>query len=237
MDILLEARKDSGEPLTFKEMRDEVDTFMFEGHDTTSSGMMWTLWLMGKYPEVQTELQAELDELFGAPQRGIPLSPTYEDVHKLRFLKLVLRESHRFYSPVPGAERRATSDIDIGRGVIVPAGAALSIGIQELHNNPSVWPNPEVFDPRRHQQDDAQDSASATLRNVSAAARAYSFVPFSAGPRNCVGQNFAETEEKVVLVTLLHYFRVEAVGEAQPFAEMVMRNKGKLLLRLSRRAA
>eukprot|EP00004_Rigifila_ramosa_P020745 TRINITY_DN541_c0_g2_i2.p1 TRINITY_DN541_c0_g2~~TRINITY_DN541_c0_g2_i2.p1 ORF type:complete len:551 (+),score=168.96 TRINITY_DN541_c0_g2_i2:1045-2697(+) len=223
LDILLGAKDETGKKLTFKEMRDEIDTFMFEGHDTTSCGLMWTLWLLGKHPEYQKQVQTELDEHFGKAEKGKYFCPSTEELNKLKFLRLVLRESHRVYPPVPGVSRNSDGNVSID-GTRVPPNVRLGVDFRLLHRNPAVWERPDDFWPERHLQEQQKEE------------RVYTLVPFSAGSRNCIGQNFAELEEKTVLAILLHHFWFESVGEAKPMSELVLRNAQPLKIRVTPRS-
>ncbi|KAK7478152.1 hypothetical protein BaRGS_00030599 [Batillaria attramentaria] len=188
LDILLTAKDETGKGLTDLEIRNEVDTFMFEGHDTTASAISWILYSLAKHPEYQQKVQAEIDEVLGDRQ-----DVEWTDLPKLEYLTQVIKEGMRLHCPVPFIQRQLTQPTTI-EGVTLPVGTYCTIHLLNLHHNPLVWPDPWTFDPDRFHPDNMKDKDT------------YAFVPFSAGPRNCIGQHFAMNEEKVVLSRLLHKF-------------------------------
>ncbi|XP_072030701.1 cytochrome P450 4F2-like [Amphiura filiformis] len=191
LDILLSAKDKDGSGLTDQEIQDEVDTFMFEGHDTTASGVSWFLYTMAVKPKIQDKCRREIDEYFqlkGTDQLE------WDDMNNLPYLTMTIKESLRWSSPVPFIVRRVTRDITLPDGAVLPAGSFASVLLLGIHMNSAVWKDPQYFDPERF--------SSENMKNMPP----YSFVPFSAGPRNCIGQNFALNEMKITCATLLHNF-------------------------------
>ncbi|KAG9335987.1 hypothetical protein JZ751_003386, partial [Albula glossodonta] len=179
LDMLLKTTDEDGNKLTHKDIQEEVDTFMFRGHDTTAASMNWAIHLIGSHPEVQKKVQQELQEVFGQSDRPI----NTEDLKKLRYLECVIKESLRLFPAVPFFARSICEDCHIN-GFKVPKGANAIIMPYALHRDPRYFPNPEEFRPERF------------LPENSEGRHAYSFIPFSAGLRNCIGQRFAVMEEK-----------------------------------------
>ncbi|XP_072031298.1 ultra-long-chain fatty acid omega-hydroxylase-like [Amphiura filiformis] len=191
LDILLSAKDEDGSGLTDQEIQDEVDTFMFEGHDTTSSGLSWFLFNMAIRPEIQVKCQKEVDDYFRSKGKD---QLDWDDLNNLPYLTMCLKESMRMNPPVPNIARRLTRDLTFPDGNVVPAGAFITTIIMGVHHSPLTWKEAELFIPERF--------SSENLKNMPP----YSYVPFSAGPRNCIGQNFAMNEMKITLATLLHNF-------------------------------
>ncbi|XP_046578718.1 ultra-long-chain fatty acid omega-hydroxylase-like [Haliotis rubra] len=193
LDVLLSAKDADGKGLTPLEIRNEVDTFLFEGHDTTTSGISWTLFTMASKPEFQTRIQEELDTLLnGRESKHI----TWDDITKLEYLTRCLKEGMRFHSPVPAILRKLENPLEID-GKVFPVGTLIGINIWKVHHNPEVWEDPEVYDPDRFLPENIQKKDS------------YSYIPFSAGPRNCIGQHFALNEQKVMLGRILERYTLE----------------------------
>jgi len=191
LDILLEATDESGEQLSNQEIRAEVDTFMFEGHDTTASGLTWTLYSLAAHPDVQAEVQKEIDEIFPENLDDIDFEEWYPRLNKMIFTPLAIKEALRLYPPVPYITRRTSSPSTI-MGYSIPADTEIFILTYAIHRNPTYWgEDVNEFKPRRFEKD---------LPNP------LQYAPFSAGKRNCVGQQFAMLEEKSVLVVLLKRF-------------------------------
>ncbi|GFO26169.1 cytochrome p450 [Plakobranchus ocellatus] len=188
LDILLTARDENGEGLTMREIRDEVDTFLFEGHDTTASAISWTLYSLAEHPDVQRRVQEELDSVL---DHSSHTDVMWDDLPNLTYLTMVIKEAMRLHSPVPFIQRILTEDMEID-GKMAPAGTLINIVIYNIHHNPVVWTDSMKFDPDRFLPENVESRSP------------YAFVPFSAGPRNCIGQNFAMHEIKIALARILH---------------------------------
>ncbi|XP_058573483.1 cytochrome P450 4B1 isoform X1 [Neofelis nebulosa] len=217
LDILLGAQDESGIKLSDAELRAEVDTFMFEGHDTTTSGISWFLYCMALYPEHQSRCREEVCEILGDRD-----SFQWDDLGKMTYLTMCIKESLRLYPPVPQVYRQLSKPVNFVDGRSLPAGSLISLHIYALHRNSSVWPDSEVFDPLRF-----------TPENV-ATRHPFAFMPFSAGPRNCIGQQFAMNEMKVVTALCLLRFEF-ALDPLQPpikMPQLILRSKNGIHLRL-----
>uniref|UniRef100_A0A1B0EV31 Cytochrome n=1 Tax=Lutzomyia longipalpis TaxID=7200 RepID=A0A1B0EV31_LUTLO len=191
LDVLLQATVD-GKPLNNMDIREEVDTFMFEGHDTTTSGISFLLYSIALYPDVQRKVVEEIQDVFGTDTRV----PTMSDLSNLQYLDLVIKETMRLYPSVPIIGRRSKKEVTINN-VTIPAGAAISVGTYFMGRDPEFFPDPETFNPERFTVE-----RSAEIQNL------YSYVPFSAGPRNCIGQKFAVLEMKSIAVKILKNFEI-----------------------------
>ncbi|XP_046361407.2 cytochrome P450 4B1-like [Haliotis rufescens] len=219
LDILLSARDDAGQGLTDQEIRDEVDTFMFEGHDTTSSAISWCLYTLAKYPAEQQKVLQDVQQAVGDKNEV-----EWDDLAKLKYLPMFIRESMRLFPPVPVVSRQLSQSLVID-GVQIPKGVIVDINMYQMHRNANVWPNPMEFDTERFSLDRA------------AGRDPYCFVPFSAGPRNCIGQNFAVNEIKVMLCQVVRRFHIEVdpAKPAVPSPEVVLRAENGLYLKFSGR--
>ncbi|XP_075709321.1 ultra-long-chain fatty acid omega-hydroxylase isoform X2 [Rhinoderma darwinii] len=218
IDILILSKDDDGNSLSDEEMRDEVDTFMFEGHDTTASGLSWILYNLASHPEYQEKCREEIKELL----KGDTAHLEWGDLSQLPFTTMCIKESLRLHPPVTAVSRRCTEDIKLPDGKVIPKGNISLISIYGTHHNPAVWPNPEVYDPYRFDPDSTQERSS------------HAFVPFSAGPRNCIGQNFAMAEMKVVLALTLLDFKVtfDPDKSVRRKPELILRAEGGLWLQV-----
>ncbi|XP_069699694.1 cytochrome P450 4C1-like isoform X2 [Periplaneta americana] len=203
LDLLLEASHD-GVSLTDEELREEVDTFMFEGHDTTSAAICWTILLLGLHPEIQNRAYEELEEIF----QGSDRAPTMKDLTELKYLERVIKESLRLYPSVPMIGRELKEDVQIG-SYTIPRGVTATTHIYSIHRNPDHFPNPEVFDPDNF------------LPERVANRHPYAYIPFSAGPRNCIGQKFALLEEKTMLAYILRNYEVRSLDKMEDVNLMV----------------
>ncbi|TRY84913.1 hypothetical protein DNTS_004014 [Danionella cerebrum] len=221
LDMLLKTTDEDGKKLTHKDIQEEVDTFMFEGHDTTAAAMNWAIHLLGSHPEVQRKAQEELFEVFGNSERLVNI----EDLKKLRYLDCVVKEALRLFPSVPFFARTICEDSMIN-GFKVPKGTNAVVITYSLHRDPRFFPDPEEFRPERF------------LPENCAGRHPYAYIPFSAGLRNCIGQRFAMMEEKVVLAYILRYFNIVACqkrDELRPVGELVLRPEQGIWITLEHR--
>ncbi|XP_023372977.1 docosahexaenoic acid omega-hydroxylase CYP4F3 isoform X2 [Otolemur garnettii] len=218
IDVLLLSKDEDGKGLSDEDIRAEADTFMFEGHDTTASGLSWVLYHLAKHPEYQERCRQEVQELLRDRE---PLEIEWDDLAQLPFLTMCIKESLRLHPPVPVISRYCTQNIELPDGRVIPKGVICLLSIFGTHHNPAVWPDPEVYDPSRFDPENIKERSPLA------------FVPFSAGPRNCIGQTFAMTEMKVILaLTLLRFRILPDNDEPRRKPELVLRAEGGLWLRV-----
>lgn len=190
VDILLMAKDETGKGLTLQEMRAEVDTFLFAGHETSSTAVTWLFYLLSTHPQCQQQAQDEVDAVLLDKESTDIM---WSDLSKLEYLTCCVKEALRLYPSVPGVLKLLTKDVELD-GLTIPAGTRVSVNFYLLHRNPDVHDNPDDFFPERFQLENARERDP------------FAFAPFSAGPRNCIGQNFALNEIKVLAAKLLSKF-------------------------------
>ncbi|XP_055934501.1 cytochrome P450 4V2-like isoform X2 [Argiope bruennichi] len=218
MDVLMEHHlqtKDFSE----EDIREELLTFLLAGHDTTATSTIWALYLIGHHPEVQAKIHEELDLVF---ENDMERPVTIDDFGNLKYLECVFKESNRLYPPAPFFARDLSDDVNIC-GYTLPKGSTCLIMSYHLHRDEDVFPNAEVFDPDRF------------LPENSANRHHYSYVPFSAGLRNCIGQRFATMESKVVVSSLLRKFTIESLDSRDtvlPSLKIHLKPSGPIRLRI-----
>ncbi|XP_003796663.1 cytochrome P450 4F6-like isoform X1 [Otolemur garnettii] len=218
IDVLLLSKDENGKELSDESIRAEADTFMFAGHDTTASGLSWILYNLARHPEYQDRCRQEVRELL--KDRELK-EIEWEDLAQLPFLTMCIKESLRLHPPVTVMSRCCTQDVVLPDGRVIPKGNICMVSIFGIHHNPSVWLDPKVYDPFRFDPENPQKRSPLA------------FIPFSAGPRNCIGQTFAMTEMKVVLALTLLRFRVLPDNtEARRKPELILRAEGGLWLRV-----
>ncbi|KAJ8024252.1 Cytochrome P450 4V2 [Holothuria leucospilota] len=196
LDLLIEVQKQNKD-FTDEGIQEEVDTFMFEGHDTVSTSIAFAMYFIGRHPAVQRKLQAELDMVFGNDRERLV---TNEDLQKLEYLSCVMKESQRMMATVPMIFRQLETDKNTC-GTTIPKGTIFIIASHWLHRDPKQFPNPDTYDPDRF------------LPANSAGRHNFAFVPFSAGHRNCIGQRFAIMEQKVILATLIRKLQLTSTQD------------------------
>ncbi|XP_012062915.1 PREDICTED: cytochrome P450 4C1-like [Atta cephalotes] len=194
LDLLLDQNEKDDTPLTDDELRAQVDTFMFEGHDTTAVAITWALFLLGNNLEHQEKVHEELEEIFGDSE----VQASVKELSQLKYLERVIKETLRIFPSVPLIMRKLKEDVKLD-SYTLPKGTLVVLAIMLTHRSSEIWPDPLKFDPDRFLPENSQN------RNP------YAYIPFSAGPRNCIGQRFALLEEKIVLTAILRKWRVKSV--------------------------
>jgi len=188
LTMLMEARHENGSHMSDKQLRDEVITLLTAGHETTTLALAWTCFLIGTRPDVVERMTSEAAFLNGR-------TPVYEDLMKLRYSRMVVEESMRLYPPVWTMARTAVHEDEIG-GYRIAAGSEILIFPYITQRHPKWWHDPDAFRPERF----APENSAARPR--------YAYLPFGAGPRTCIGLNFAMTEILVALTMMLQRFRL-----------------------------
>ncbi|KAL6418323.1 hypothetical protein ACFW04_012207 [Cataglyphis niger] len=169
LDLLIAVSRDNN--LSDLDIREEVDTFMFEGHDTTAMGITFALLLLAEHKDIQERVRVEVDKAM--QKNGGKLNK--KSLQNLPYLERCLKEALRLYPSVFLILRNVEEDVKL-RSYIIPGGTNLFLNIYGVHRDPNFWPNPEVFDPDRFLPERIQKR------------HPYSYLPFSAGPRNCIGE-------------------------------------------------
>ena len=190
LSMLLAARdEETGETMTDEQLRTEVTTFLLAGQETTSLALTWTWYLLSQHPQARQRLEAELDEVLEGRQ------PEYGDLPRLPYTRMVIDETMRLYPPAWGFSRQAMGDDRLG-GYRLPKGWMAFVIPYVLHRLPAYWPNPEAFDPDRFSPERSADRPK------------FVYVPFGAGPRQCIGNQFALIEAHLSVATLAQKYRL-----------------------------
>ncbi|GIX80590.1 cytochrome P450 4V2 [Caerostris extrusa] len=194
LDVLLKMHIED-QVLDEEGVRQEVDTFIAAGHESTAVTAKWALYLIGLYPEVQEKIHQELDSVLGSDSKG-PLS--IDHLKELKYLDCVLKESHRLYPPAGAIARKISEDIIIC-GYKIPKRTHVIVAPFFVHRDEDVFPDPEKFDPERF------------LPENSAHIPDCAYIPFAAGPRDCIGRVFAEMEVKILVCHILRSFSLHSL--------------------------
>ncbi|XP_076754439.1 cytochrome P450 4g15 [Xylocopa sonorina] len=222
LDLLIEAGQ-NGVILNDQEVKEQVDTIMFEGHDTTASGSSFFLAMMGCHPDIQEKVIQELDEIFGDSDRPA----TFQDTLQMKYLERCLLETLRMYPPVPIIAREIKTDLKVASSdLTIPAGCTVVIATVKLHRNPAIYPNPDTFNPDNFLPENTSNR------------HYYAYVPFSAGPRSCVGRKYAMLKLKIVLSTILRNFRIKSDIKESDFrlqADIILKRAEGFKIRLEPR--
>ena len=199
MDILLREHLKNPKDFTLRDVQDETNIFVAAGHDTTGWGISYTLYLLGNHPEAQAKVHEEIDSLYGTiVNDGDELTP---DILKhFKYVEAAFKESLRLYTPIPSISRVTDENITIC-DYDIPKGTEIVIPLFLIHRDAKYWPEPDKFKPERFLDD-------STIHP-------YSYVPFAAGPRNCIGQKYAEVQSKSFLVQILRRYTIQSITPAE----------------------
>jgi cytochrome P450 len=218
LSMLIEARDDeTGEAMTEDQVRSEALTFLVAGHETTSTALTWTWFLLGSHPSIRRSVREELARVLGERL------PTIEDVPHLIITRRVIEESMRLYPPVWALAREAAQEDEIG-GYRIPARSTVIVSPFVTHRHPDFWEQPEVFDPDRFTPERVAQRPKGA------------YFPFLGGPHQCIGNEFAMLEMCLVVAMVMQRFDVEFLpGQAiRPKAALTLRPSAPVQVSLER---
>jgi retinoid hydroxylase len=219
LSLLVGVRGEGGEAFSDREIRDQVMTLMFAGHDTSTSTLTFMMHELARHPDVVARLCEEQDQVLGGA------TPTIDQLEReMPYLDMVLDEVLRLYPPAWIGPRRAVREFEFG-GYTVPRGAYVNYCSWASHRLPEVFPDPEAFIPERF----TRERKTALPRGA--------YVPFGAGSRICIGKRFGQTEVKLVATMLLQRLRLDALpGRTMTVRQMpTLSPKGGLRMRVGAR--
>ena len=222
LDMLLRARDADGNPMSDAQLRDEVMTLFLAGHETTAIALSWACYLIAQNPHIETKLAEELQAVLG------DRVPAPEDLPRLRYTEMVLKEVMRLYPAVWGIGRRAVEECEFG-GYRVPAGSNIFILQWRTQRDARFFPDPERFDPERWRDDPVRSGKIPR----------FAYFPFGGGPRVCVGASFAMMEATLLLAMIQQKYHLEVVPghPIEIFASVTLRPKHGIRVIPRRRAA
>ncbi|CAH2005965.1 unnamed protein product [Acanthoscelides obtectus] len=225
--------QENGEALSDKDIKDEINTFVLGGHDTTATALSFTLYCLARHPEVQEKILEEQEKIFGSLENEP--QTTYADLQEMKYMDAVINESIRVFPPIPMIGRKLTGDIQLDsylvyvdrgtvdgclcyavdsrcrtamdnesqdNGLTLPDTMSVVCALYALHHNPKYFSDPEKFDPERFVKDEILP---------------HTHLPFSTGPRNCIGKKFAILQIKSCISKIVRHFKLlPSVPEYDP---------------------
>lgn len=220
LSVYLASQDKDGRGFTHRDLLDEIMTLIIAGFETSAGTLNWAWYLIAKHPDVADRI---IDEV--GLSVGDPAAPTNEELGNLDYLEQVINETMRLYPPGWVFSRRAIEDVRLGE-FDAAAGTDIYISPYILHRTADFWPAPERFDPHRFDADRFDER------------RQRAFIPFSLGPRRCIGEYFAMLEMKIHLARLVPLFRMTPVDPVTPGLDLGinLRSRGSILLDIETRA-
>ncbi|KAJ3650714.1 hypothetical protein Zmor_016796 [Zophobas morio] len=210
LDFLLDLSR-SGTKITTEEILDEVKTFVIGSFDTTALLSCFTITMLGMHPDVQNRVYEEVLTVLG-PER----TPDYQDLPSLKYTELVLKETLRLFPPSPCLERLVLEDLPLdGDDITLPKGSVAMLAVLPVHRNTKYWPDPLKFDPDRFSPE------RSTNRHP------FTYMPFSAGPMNCIGRKYGIMSTKTIIAILIRKFKFrteyKTVDDIKLGAKLILR--------------
>ncbi len=191
--LLAQDTEGDGTAMSDQQVRDEAMTLFIAGHETTANALTWTWYLLSQNPGVEAKLHGEVDSVLG---RGAAARlPRADDFPNLPYTEMVFTEAMRLYPPAWAIGRRALRDVEIA-GYHIPSKSVVVVSPWVMHRDARFYPEPERFDPQRW----TPESRAARPK--------YSYFPFGAGPRQCIGEPFAWMEGVLLLATIAQRWRL-----------------------------
>lgn len=220
LDYLLQASFNDA-TFTEQDILDEVNTFLFAGHETITSAISFTLFLLGHHKTWQDRIVEEIDSVYPNILNSVP---DYDKLKELNTLDRCIKESLRLYPSGPLVGRSINTPLETPRGTL-PVGTTAVMHLYLLHRDETVFPNADQFDPDRFLPENKLEDP-------------YSYIPFSAGSRNCMGKKFADIELKIILSMVLKKFIITSLqkeSELNLSFDVVLTNVSGIKLRLTER--
>jgi cytochrome P450 len=219
ISMLLMARDDDGAQMSDQQLRDELLTLFIAGHETTANLLTWTWYLISQHPEVEAKLYDELKTVLDGRT-----TLTYQDLPALKYNDMVIKEVLRLYPPAWIIVRQPFEDATIG-DYRIKKGTTVFVSPYVIHHDARFYPEPERFMPERFAPE-----AEAKIPH-------YAYIPFSGGPRICIGISLATMEARLIIATVMQQFRLryEAKQPLKPSALLTLVPEGGLTMRVEKR--
>ena len=215
LSLLMRARDEEGRGMSDKQLRDEVVTLFLAGYETTAITLSWAWYALSQHRASEARLLTELKQVLQGR------SPTVDDLSRLPYTEMIIKESLRLYPPAYVIGRQALQACTIG-GYTIPAGATLFISPWVLQRDPRYFEEPQEFRPERW----AAEFETRLPR--------YVYLPFGGGPRICIGHRFAMMEAMLLLATIAQRFRFtwQSQYPATPFPSITLRAQDRMWMKV-----
>ncbi|THE65703.1 cytochrome P450 [Salinadaptatus halalkaliphilus] len=227
LSVLAGAQYPDGARPSPDEVRDQLVTFLFAGHETTAMALAVACWLVAGRPDVRAELDRELEAVCDDGDPGL------DDLDDLVYTEAVVRETMRLYPPITGVYREPETEMVLS-GYRVPAGTTLQLSVYGIQRDDRWWDEPETFRPERWLADGDSSSGERTLESAPDRPE-YAYFPFGGGPRHCLGMRFAMLELQLALATIVRHVEFDRVTDSLEPSLGVTLDPGPLEVRVRQR--
>ncbi|CAH0559426.1 unnamed protein product [Brassicogethes aeneus] len=220
LESMMEMVNENPNCLNEEQFRDHMMTFVATSQDTQSSAIAFTLMMLGMHPEIQGEVMSELNEALAGKEKL-----EYSDLSKLKCMEMCIKESMRLFPLGPFLIRDTIEEFHLDKWVL-PKGCTVVLGVYNVHKDPKYWDRPEEFYPKHF------------LPEATAKRHSYAYLPFSAGPRRCVAQQYSYVNMKIIVSTILQKFKISCDGSLSDLSIMTdvsIRPKNGYLIKICHR--
>jgi cytochrome P450 len=200
LGLIVEARDEEGRVLSDEQVAGHLNILLVAGHETTTVLTAYTLYRLATLPDWRRRVESELDALLPDPHEPLSVAATQE----LKTLDTFIKETGRLHTPVRSVPRQILQEVEFA-GYTLPAGTQVRLALAACHHLPSVFAEPEAFDPDRFAPPREEDKRTP-----------YGLVTFGGGPRLCIGIHFATIEVKAIVAQVLRFYRLEPLGDQPP---------------------
>jgi cytochrome P450 len=195
LSLLIAAKDDVSQAhMSDRQLRDELVTLYFAGHESTSKALTWTWYLLARHPAVDERLHREVTSALGGR------APTIDDIPALTYTRMVIEEAMRLYPPAWASVRDATRDEELA-GYPIPKGSSVVANFYLTHRHPDFWPDPDRFDPERFAPERAREREK------------YAYNPYGAGARVCLGNHFITLGMQLAVATIAQRYRLSLIDD------------------------
>lgn len=223
LDHLIESLYLYPNEITLKDLKEQVDTFMFAGLDATSITASFVLCLIGIHPEIQQKVISELNSIFGDSDRDC----TFSDLNQMEYLECIIFETLRLYPPVPMISRKLTETLHMkSSNIVIPVKSIVIIETFSIHRDSENFNNPENFDP-----DNFLPERKASRHHCC-------FIPFGGGQRSCLGRKYVIFMLKTLLSRILRSYKIIGTVAENDFkleSNILLRRKDGFCVKLCKR--
>lgn len=203
LGLLLQAEDEDGNRLSVEELKDQILTLLFAGHETLTSAIASFCLLVAQHPQVLAAIREEQEKL------GLDMAITLENLKQMTYLEQVLKETLRLVPPVGGGFRKVIKTCELN-GYHIPQGWSVLYQVGYTHQDINIYPQPQQFDPERFNLSSMEDKS-----------KTFSFIPFGGGMRECIGKEFAKLEMKIFAALLVRNYQWELIPQQNLDLDMV----------------
>ncbi|MGH1339661.1 MAG: cytochrome P450 [Aureispira sp.] len=202
LNMLLNSKYKDGSGMTTQQLLDEIVILFIAGHETTGVSITWMLYLLGLHPDIEQKVFNSVQQTLGDKD------PTFQDIPNLSYTLQVIQESMRLYPTAWYVEREALADDKIG-DYSIKKGENIAFSAYNLHRNPKYWNKPDHFDPERFSPENKKKQFP------------FSYLPFGAGPRLCIGKNLAMMEMQFIVAMLTRRYKFTLLSKEISFKPLL----------------